>query len=119
VRDINTVAMVLADGVSTIGGWTDVVLENGERLRIEAETIDGVITSSHLPDGGPGSTPAGVEALSIARWNGHEGFCDFNINVNGLGGEKPVTNLLLANHAMGLSRRPPLDLDWIRPRRGV
>jgi hypothetical protein len=119
VKDINTVAMVLADGVSAIGGWTDVLLESGERIRIEAETIDGIVTSSHLPNGGPGSTPAGVEAISIARWNGHEGFCDFNINVNGLGGEKAVTKLMLANHTMGLSQRPPIDLSWARPRRGA
>lgn len=116
VTDINTVALVLADGLSTVGGWTQVELQSGETLRIEADAVDGIITSSHLPNGGPGSTPAGVEALSIARCNGLTGFCDFNINVNPLRGEKEVGNLLFANHADGLSHRPPRDLAWARLR---
>lgn len=114
VRDINTVVLLLADGFSTTGGWTDIELESGERIRIDVETVDGVVTSSHLPNGGPGSTPAGVEALSITRWNGLEGFCDFNININPCRGEQEVSHLMFANYADGLSKRPPLDLSFAR-----
>jgi hypothetical protein len=114
IVDVNTVVLVLADGFSTVGGWTEAVLADGERVRIEAETIDGVVTSSHLNNGGPGSTPAGVEALSIARWNGHEGVCDFNININPGRGEQAVSHLLLANDEDGLSTRPPIDLSFAR-----
>jgi hypothetical protein len=114
VVDINTVVLLLADGFSTVGGWTEALLANGERIRVQVETIDGVVTSSHLNNGGPGSTPAGVEGLSIPRWNGHDGVCDFNINVNPLRGEQAVSHLLLANHEDGLTRRPDIDLGFTR-----
>ncbi len=111
-QDVNTAAIVLADGLSTIGGWTEIILDSGERIVIETEVIDGIITSTHKMNGGPGSSPAGVEAIAKARWNGHEGFCDFNINVNPLLGEQAVSKLLMANHAEGLSRRDPADTAW-------
>lgn len=117
-QDVNTAAIVLADGLSTIGGWTEIVLDSGERVVIESHVIDGIVTSSHVPNGGAGSTPAGVEALAKARWSGREGFCDFNINVNPLNGEAAVTKLLFANHDEGLTRRNPADVGWIRRLRG-
>lgn len=103
--DVNTLATVAADGFSVVAACAAITLESGERIRIEAETIDGIVTSSHLPNGGPGSTPAGIEAMSIARWNGLEGFCDANININPLNGESPVTVTLLADTADGISYR--------------
>lgn len=111
-QDVNTAAIVLADGMSTIGGWTEVILDSGERIVIETEVIDGIVSSSHAPNGGPGSSPAGVEAIAKARWNGHEGMCDFNINVNALGGSDPVSQLMLANHTDGLSQRDPAETQW-------
>src|SRR5690606_19465748 len=60
IRDLHTVNCVLGDGLSTIGGWTTVLLDSGETLRIDVETIDGVVTSTNLNNGGPGSSPAGV-----------------------------------------------------------
>ena len=111
-RDVNTAAIVLADGLSTIGGWTQILLDSGEEIVIETEVIDGLITSTHTPNGGEGSSPAGVEGLARARWNGHEGFCDFNINVNPLNGAAAVSKLLHANHAEGLTRHDPQAVAW-------
>jgi hypothetical protein len=113
IRDFHTVNMTLSDGYSTIGGWTAVMLESGERLRIEAETVDGIVTSSHEVNGGPGSSPAGIEAVSIARWNGHEGVCDFNMIDNPHLGDQAVVGTLLANIDDGLSQRP-FDPSWVR-----
>jgi hypothetical protein len=113
IRDFHTVNQVLGDGLSTIGGWTKVILESGETLRIEAEVVDGIVTSTTAPNGGPGSSPAGVEAISIARWNGHEGVSDFNMIDNAHRGEQPVSHLFMANHEDGLSRRPA-DMSWVR-----
>lgn len=111
-QDVNTAAIVLADGLSTIGGFTEIILDSGERIVIETEVIDGIITSTHQPNGGPGSSPAGVEALAKARWNGLEGFCDFNININPLHGEAAVTRLLHANHSDGLTKHEPDTVAW-------
>lgn len=113
IRDLHTVNCVLGDGFSTIGGWTTVVLDSGETLRIEVATIDGVVTSTELNNGGPGSSAAGIEALSVPRWNGHHGVCDFNMIDNAHRGEQEVSGLFLANHADGLSQRP-VDLAWAR-----
>lgn len=118
-QDVNTAAIVLADGMSTIGGWTEIILDSGERIVIETEVIDGIVTSTHKPNGGEGSSPAGVEAIAKARWNGHEGVCDFNINVNALNGNAAVSKLLMANHTDGLSKRDPADTAWAyKARRG-
>jgi len=111
-KDVNILAIVLPDGISTIGGWTEILLDSGERISLRTEVIDGIITSSHLPNGGPGSTPAGVEGIAKAMWSGKEGVCDFNINVNPLNGEQPVTKLTLANHDEGLTVRDPSETEW-------
>ncbi len=79
ISDVHTVNSTLSDGYSSIGGWSTVVFENGRQLRIDVESIDGIVTSTHLNNGGPGSSPAGIEVLSIPRWNGHDGICDFNM----------------------------------------
>ena len=113
IRDVHTVNCVLGDGLSTIGGWTKVLLEGGETLRIDVETIDGVVTSTDLPNGGTGSSAAGVEALSIPRWNGHHGVCDFNMIDNAHRGDQEVSNLFLANTEHGISRREH-DMSWVR-----
>jgi hypothetical protein len=110
--DVNVVVVLLADGVSPVGGWAELTLESGERVAIDAEVVDGIVTSSHLPNGGPGSTPAGVEAMSIARAGDLEGFCDLNVNINPLNGSSPVTNLMLANSSDGLSRRDTSACRW-------
>ncbi|KCZ92144.1 DUF7064 domain-containing protein [Hyphomonas johnsonii] len=113
VKDLHTVSCTLADGCSVIGGWTVVQLENGQTLRINAETVDGVVTSTHLNNGGPGSSPAGIEALSIPRWNGQAGVCDFNMIDNAHRGEQEVSHTFLANCQDGLSQRT-FDASWIR-----
>lgn len=113
ILDLHTVNMVLSDGYSSIGGWSVVRLASGEVLRIEAETIDGVVTSTHEVNGGPGSSPAGIEALSIARWNGHDGVCDFNMIDNAHRGEQPISDALLANTDEGVTVRH-FDPTWIR-----
>lgn len=113
LKDFHTVNMTLSDGYSSIGGWTTVLLQSGERIKIEAETIDGIVTSSHEVNGGPGSSPAGIEAISIARWNGYEGVCDFNMIDNPHLGEQAVVGTLLANIDDGLSQRP-FDPSWVR-----
>jgi hypothetical protein len=116
--DINTLAMVLPDGLSTIGGYTQITLDSGEIINIEARRIDSIVTSSHTPNGGPGSTPAGVEALSRARAKGDnsglEGFCDFNINVNPLNGQDSVTKLIFANADEGLTQRDLNAEAWAK-----
>lgn len=114
IKDLHTVSMTLSDGYSVIGGWTVVELDNGETLRIEAETIDGIVTSTHLVNGGPGSSPAGIEAISIPRCGDLVGgVCDFNMIDNAHRGEMEVSHTLLANVDDGLSRRP-FDPGWVR-----
>lgn len=113
IRDLHHVNSTLGDGYSSIGGWTKVLLEDGRQLRIDVEAIDGIVTSTHLDNGGPGSSPAGIEVLSIPRWNGHEGVCDFNMIDNAHRGEQPVSNTFLANCETGLSQRTT-DLSWAR-----
>lgn len=113
IDDFHTVNMTLSDGYSSIGGWTVVKLASGEKLRIEAEVIDGIVTSTKTPNGGPGSSPARIEAISIARYNGHEGVSDFNMIDNPHLGEQPVLGTLLANIEDGISHRS-FEFDWIR-----
>jgi hypothetical protein len=111
-RDVNTLAMMLPDGFSTIGGFVEIILDSGERLVVEARAIDGIVTSSHAPNGGPGSTPAGVEALCEARSGALRGFCDFNVNINPLNGSSAATKLIFANAEEGLTRRDPDAARW-------
>lgn len=113
IRDFHTVSSTLCDGYSVIGGWSVVKLENGETLRIDVDTVDGVVTSTHLNNGGPGSSPAGIEALSIPRWNGRAGVCDFNMIDNPRQGEAAVSHTLFANCEDGLTKRS-FDPGWIR-----
>lgn len=105
VTDVEHVNFVLGDGISSIGGRTVAKLENGEVLRIEVEAVDGVVTSTLYDNGGPGSSSAGVEVLSIPHWNGRAGISDFNMIDNAHRGNKEVGHLLYANHENGLSRR--------------
>jgi len=113
IKDLHTVNCSLGDGMSSIGGWTQVVLQDGSQIRIEAEALDGIVTSTTLNNGGPNSSPAGVEVLSIARWNGLEGVSDFNMIDNAHRGDKEVSHLFLANWKDGLSMRET-DLSWVR-----
>lgn len=113
IRDLHTVNCTLADGLSSLGGWTVVKLENGETIRIEAEAVDGIVTSTHLNNGGPGSSPSGIEVISIPRWSGLDGVADFNMIDNAHRGEREVSHLFLANHVDGLSRRD-FDPSWVR-----
>ncbi|MDP1631245.1 MAG: hypothetical protein Q8L66_07480 [Caulobacter sp.] len=113
IKDLHTVNCTLADGLSVLGGWTVVVLESGEHIRIDVDTVDGVVTSTHLNNGGPGSSPAGIDALSIPRWNGLEGVGDFNMIDNAHRGEQEVSHLFMANHHDGLSKRD-FDPSWLR-----
>lgn len=113
IKDLHTVSSTLADGYSVIGGWSTVQLEDGRTIRIEVEAVDGVVTSTHLNNGGPGSSPAGIEVLSIPRWNGQAGVCDFNMIDNAHRGEQEVSNVFLANCDDGLSKRT-FDASWIR-----
>lgn len=113
IRDMHTVSSTMSDGYSVIGGWSVVQLENGRTLRIEVDAVDGVVTSTTLNNGGPGSSPAGIEVLSIPRWNGQAGVCDFNMIDNAHAGEQAVMPLFLANSEDGLSKRS-FDASWIR-----
>lgn len=113
IRDVHTVSSTLEDGYSVIGGWSVVQLENGRTLRIQVDAVDGIVTSTHFNNGGPGSSPAGIEVLSIPRWNGQAGVCDFNMIDNAHRGEQAVSHTLFANCDDGLSKRQ-FDASWIR-----
>lgn len=113
IRDVHTVNSTLGDGYSSVGGWTKVLLEDGRTIRIDVDSIDGVVTSTHLDNGGPGSSPAGIEVLSIPTWNGHHGICDFNMIDNPHRAEQEVSHTFLANCDTGLSHRA-VDLSWVR-----
>lgn len=113
VRDVEHVNYVLGDGLSSLGGRTIVKLENGETLRIEVEAVDGVVTSTLYDNGGPGSSSAGVEVLSIPHWNGQAGISDFNMIDNAHRGNREVAALLYANCESGLSTRT-FDASWLR-----
>lgn len=113
IQDLHSVSSTLADGYSVIGGWSVVKLEDGRIIRINTDAVDGVVTSTHFNNGGPGSSPAGIEVLSIPRWNGQSGICDFNMIDNAHRGEQPVSHTFLANCEDGLSKRT-FDASWIR-----
>lgn len=113
IADMHTVSSTLADGYSVIGGWSVIKLEDGRVLRIRTEAVDGIVTSTHLNNGGPGSSPAGIEVLSIPHWNGQSGICDFNMIDNAHRGDREVSHTLLANCEDGLSQRS-FDASWIR-----
>ena len=113
IRDIFNINITLGDGVSVLGGWGIAELETGERICIDLQAIDNVVTSSHYSNGGPGSTPAGVESLSITRWNGHEGIADFNMIDNAHRGEQPLSDLLFSIDSDGVTQRP-FDPSWLR-----
>lgn len=113
-KTINTAVTVLLDTVSVVGGVLVIELESGEIIRIEGEAVDGIITSSHLPNGGPGSTPAGCHAMSVAKWNGMEGFIDLGSHFNALNGESAITATLMADMGDGISHRDPDVLSWLR-----
>lgn len=113
IRDLHTVNCTLSDGLSSIGGWTVVELEDGRILRIDVEAVDGVVTSTNLNNGGPDSSPAGIEVLSIPRWEGHAGVCDFNMIDNAHRGNRDVSHLFLANTDNGVSQRA-FDPAWLR-----
>jgi hypothetical protein len=113
IRDVHTISSTMGDGYSVVGGWSTVQLENGQTLRINVDAVDGVVTSTHFNNGGPGSSPAGIEVLSIPSWNGQSGVCDFNMIDNPHRGEQEVSNLFLANCEDGLSRRT-FDASWVR-----
>ena len=113
IRDFHTVNCTLGDGLSSIGGWTVAQLENGQTLRIDVEAVDGVVTSTDLNNGGPNSSPAGIEVLSIPRWQGLEGVCDFNMIDNAHRGNQAVSHLFLANTNDGISQRG-FDPSWLR-----
>ncbi len=112
IKDLHTVNSTLGDGFSSIGGWTQIMLESGEVIRIDVKTIDGLVTSTNLNNGGPKSSSAGVEALSIPSWNGFDGICDFNMIDNAHRGWQPVSHLFLANWRDGLSHKDE-DLSWV------
>ena len=113
IDDFHTVNCTLADGLSSLGGWSVVRLKNGQTIRIDAEAVDGIVTSTDLKNGGPGSSAAGVEVLSIPRWNGYQGVCDFNMIDNAHRGEQEVSHLFLANSDDGISNRT-FDPTWLR-----
>jgi hypothetical protein len=113
IKDLHTVNCTLADGLSSLGGWTAVLLESGEKLRIDVEAVDGVVTSTNANNGGPNSSPAGIEVLSIPSWNGLRGVADFNMIDNAHRGNQEVSHLFLANTDDGLSQRS-FDPSWIR-----
>lgn len=113
LEDFHTVNITMADGFSPLGGWTDVRLVDGQHFRINVETIDGVVTSTHLNNGGAGSSGAGVEALSIPTWEGLDGVCDFNMIDNAHRGIQPVGHLFGANWKDGLSRKED-SYRWVK-----
>ncbi|NKI15833.1 hypothetical protein HCU74_00220 [Spongiibacter sp. KMU-166] len=118
IKDLHTINYTLGDGFSVVGGMTIVKLENDELIRINVETVDGVVTSTHLNNGGIGSSSAGIEALSIPTWNGLDGICDFNMIDNAHRGQLPVSHLLRANAEDGLSQRAT-DMEWVMKESGL
>lgn len=107
LADFDVVAHVNPDGVTVRGGWAEWTLADGERLRVDAEVIDGIITSYRSDHGGSHSH-IGVEGLSEARCGELRGFCDFNVSNNPAGGEQPAVSVCerYATLTNGLSRRP-------------
>lgn len=114
LRDLHHVNMVLSDGFSTIGGYTMVELESGERLRIEATVMDGMVNSTITLNGGPGSTPATIDSYATLKCGDLQGgVSDFMMLDNAHNGEEAVYNILLADTEQGLSRRN-FDPSWLR-----
>lgn len=104
----DVIATVNADGVTTRGGSAEWTLEGGERVRIDAEVVDGFVTSYRSDHGGAGSH-VGVEGISLVRSASLRGFCDFNVATNPTGGEAPAASVCeeWATLTPSLSRRPP------------
>jgi hypothetical protein len=106
LADFDVVAQVNPDGVTVRGGWAEWTFTDGERLRVDAEVIDGIITSYRSDHGGAHSH-IGVEGLSEVRCGNQHGFCDFNISNNPAGGEQAAVSVCerYATLINGLSQR--------------
>lgn len=106
-RDVDMLAHVNIDGLTTRGGHMLMTLEGGETVRVDAEVIDGIVTSYRSDHGGPGSH-VGAEGIAVARAAQRVGMCDFNISDNVAGGEQPAATVCeeWATLKPGLSQRP-------------
>jgi hypothetical protein len=107
VSSFDVVAQINVDGVSTRGGYAEWGLAEGGTVRVDAEVVDGIVTSYRSDHGGPGSH-VGVEGMAVARQGDLTGFCDFNVSNNLCGGEQAAPSVCeaWATFHNGLSRRP-------------
>lgn len=103
----DVVAQINVDGVSTRGGYAEWKLADGGAVRVDAEVIDGIVTSYRSDHGGPGSH-VGVEGMAVATSGPLRGFCDFNVSNNLCGGEQAAPSVCeeWATFRNGMSQRP-------------
>lgn len=97
-RDVDILAYMEADGLTHRGGELTLTLGNGEKIRIDAKPIDGVVQVIH--------DIASVDQICTAEYNGQTGFCMFETTNNPRAGSGPVLLAIQAVMENGLSRRP-------------
>jgi hypothetical protein len=111
VKDVEIISYVTSDGLTHKGGYVIATLPDGEVIRIDAEIIDGFITSYRSEKGGQGSH-VGVEGMCKIKSGDRKGFCDFNIANCITGTEKECAGIReeYATLTNGISKRPPRPL---------
>jgi hypothetical protein len=109
-REIDSVVYNNMDGITARGGRVSALLESGERVDIEIETVSSFITGHDTDHGGPDSYVCS-EGVSRTKINGSEGAACFTIcnNVTGVG--EPVQRVCEEFSTLqdGISVRPSTE----------
>ena len=95
--DVDIVAFMEIDALSHRGGVLRMRLDDGDVIEIQARLVDGFMTQHH--------NTGCVDAVCEVEWNGHRGFCDFEVSTNPRAGTGPINGLVRATMQDGLSRR--------------
>jgi hypothetical protein len=96
--DVDILVYMEIDACTHRGGRLTLNLHSGERIVLEPTPVDGAVTLHH--------NIACVDQLCLVDYNGHQGFCDFEITTNPRAGSGPIRSALRATMESGLSRRP-------------
>jgi hypothetical protein len=95
--DVDIVVYQECDGMTHRGGRMTLTLADGEKIVVEPRVLDGGLTLHN--------NVACIDELCTFEYRGMQGFCDFEISTNPRAGSGPVSGLVNATMAEGISRR--------------